>query len=95
MKSLEQSVRDMQGLGSHKSISFNYLCMLPHIHLLINFKTTNFEKCDGYGEPAAHLMRYYNQQRGAGSNEEFLMAYFGGNLMGIVSEWFIDQDTSN
>ncbi|KAH0724735.1 hypothetical protein KY284_000600 [Solanum tuberosum] len=29
MKSLEQSIRDMQGLGSHKGISFSNLCMFP------------------------------------------------------------------
>ncbi|KAH0712483.1 hypothetical protein KY289_008442 [Solanum tuberosum] len=29
MKSLEQSVRDMQGLEGHKSVSFNDLCMFP------------------------------------------------------------------
>ncbi|KAH0646385.1 hypothetical protein KY285_034320 [Solanum tuberosum] len=31
MKSLEQSVRDMQGLGGHKNVSFNDLCMFPTV----------------------------------------------------------------
>ena len=35
MKSLEQSIRDMQGLGGHKGISFSGLCMFPHICLLV------------------------------------------------------------
>ncbi|XP_049364034.1 uncharacterized protein LOC125828744 [Solanum verrucosum] len=95
MKSLEQNVRDMQGLGGHKSVSFNDLCMFPHVHLPIDFKTPKFEKYDGHGDPVAHLKRYCNQLRGAGSKEELLMAYFGESLMGIASEWFIDQDTSN
>ncbi|KAK4716355.1 hypothetical protein R3W88_014693 [Solanum pinnatisectum] len=95
LNSLEQSVRYMQGLRGHKSVSFNDLCMFPHVHLPINFKTLKFEKDDGHGDPVAHLKRYCNQLRGAGSKEELLMAYFGESLMGIASEWFIDQDTSN
>ncbi|XP_049360372.1 uncharacterized protein LOC125825068 [Solanum verrucosum] len=95
MKSLEQSVRDMQGLGGHKNISFNDLCMFPHVHLPIGFKTPKFKKYDGHGDHVAHLKRYYNQLRGARSKEELLMAYFGESLIGIASEWFINQDTSN
>ncbi|XP_049371475.1 uncharacterized protein LOC125836336 [Solanum verrucosum] len=91
----EKSVRDMQGLGGHKSVSFNDLCMFPHVHLPIDFKTPKFEKYDGHGDPVAHLKRYCNQLRGAGSKEELLMAYFRESLMGIASEWFLDQDTSN
>ncbi|KAK4724093.1 hypothetical protein R3W88_026872 [Solanum pinnatisectum] len=95
MKSLEQSVKDMQGLGGHKSVSFNDLCMFPHVYLPIGFKTPTFEKYDGHRDLIAHLKRYFNQLRGVGSKEELLMAYFGENLMGIVLKWFIDQDTSN
>ncbi|KAH0714808.1 hypothetical protein KY284_007713 [Solanum tuberosum] len=46
MKSLEQSVRDMQGLRGHKSVSFNDLSMFPHVHLPIDFKTPKFKKYD-------------------------------------------------
>ena len=92
MKSLEQSIRDMQGLGGHKGISFSDLCMFPHVHLPAGFKTPNFEKYDGHGDPIAHLKRYCNQLRGVEGKEELLMAYFGENLVGIASEWFIDQD---
>ncbi|KAK4721411.1 hypothetical protein R3W88_011644 [Solanum pinnatisectum] len=95
MKSLEQSVRDMHGLGGHKGISFSDLCMFPHVHLLVGFKALKFEKYDGHGDPVAHLKIYCNQLRGAGSKEELLMAYFGESLVDIVSEWFIDQDISN
>ncbi|KAG5599124.1 hypothetical protein H5410_030494 [Solanum commersonii] len=95
MKSLEKNIRDMQGLGGHKGISFSDLCMFPHVHFLAGFKTPKFEKYNGHGDPVAHLKRYCNQLRGAGSNEELFMAYFGESLMEIASEWFIDQDTSN
>ncbi|KAK4724090.1 hypothetical protein R3W88_026869 [Solanum pinnatisectum] len=69
--------------------------MFPHVHLPVGFKTPKFEKYNGHGDPVAHLKRYCNQLRGAGSKEELFMAYFGEILMGIAIEWFIDQDTYN
>ncbi|XP_019229712.1 PREDICTED: uncharacterized protein LOC109210713 [Nicotiana attenuata] len=42
----------------------------------------------------SHLKRYCNQLRGAGGKEELLVAYFGESLMGIASEWYMDQDMS-
>ncbi|XP_075095793.1 uncharacterized protein LOC142173842 [Nicotiana tabacum] len=95
MKSLEQTMRNIQGLGGHKSVSFNDLCMFPHVHLPPDFKTPKFDKYDGHGDPVAHLKRYCNQLRGEGGKEELLMAYFGESLTGIASEWFIDQDISH
>ncbi|XP_015068680.1 uncharacterized protein LOC107013234 [Solanum pennellii] len=95
MKSLEQTIRDMQGLGCHKGISFNDLCMFPHVHLPTGFKTPKFEKYDGHGDPIAHLKRYCNQVTCAEGKQELLMAYFGESLVGIASEWFINQDISN
>ncbi|KAK4713348.1 hypothetical protein R3W88_019255 [Solanum pinnatisectum] len=90
MKSLKQNVRDMQELGGHKIVSFNDLCMFSHVNLPIYFKTPKFQKYDGHGDSVAHLKRYCNQLKGAGSKEELLMAYFGESLLGIASEWFID-----
>ncbi|KAK6803415.1 hypothetical protein RDI58_001199 [Solanum bulbocastanum] len=94
-KMKSQSVRDMEGLEGHKSVLFHDLFMFPYVHLPIGFKTPKFEKYDGHGDPVAHLKRYCNQMRGAGSKEELLMTYFGESLMEITSEWFIDQYTSN
>ncbi|XP_070017116.1 uncharacterized protein [Nicotiana sylvestris] len=69
--------------------------MFPHIHLPRGFKTPKFEKYDGHDDPIAHLKRYCNQLRGTGGKEELLMAYFGESLVGVASEWFIDQDISH
>ncbi|XP_070005691.1 uncharacterized protein [Nicotiana sylvestris] len=88
-------MRNIQGLEAHKSVSFNDLCMFPHVHLPPGFKTHKFDKYDGHGDPVAHLKRYCNQLRGAGGKEELLMAYFEESLIGIASEWFIDQDISH
>ncbi|XP_070040677.1 uncharacterized protein [Nicotiana tomentosiformis] len=86
IKSLEQNIKNIQGLGGHKSVSFSNLCMFPHIHFPPGFKTPKFEKYDGHGNPITHLKRYYNQLRGAGGKEELLMAYFGETLVGVASK---------
>ncbi|KAK4733643.1 hypothetical protein R3W88_007904 [Solanum pinnatisectum] len=69
--------------------------MFPHVHLPASFKTPKFEKYEGNGDPMAHLKKYCNQLRGAEGKKELLMAYFGESLVGIASEWFIDQDIVN
>ncbi|XP_070037113.1 uncharacterized protein [Nicotiana tomentosiformis] len=74
MKSLEQNIKNIQGLG---------------------FKTLKFKKYDGHGDPIAHSKKYCNQLRGARGKEDLLMAYFGESLVGVASEWFIDQDVSH
>lgn len=61
MKILKQSLRDIEGLGGHKSISFNDLCKFPIVHLPIVLKTP--KKYDGHGYTLAHLKRYPNQLR--------------------------------
>nr|XP_033510871.1 uncharacterized protein LOC117275677 [Nicotiana tomentosiformis] len=82
MKSLEQQLKNMQGLAGQKSIAFKDLCMFPNVRLPLGFKIPKFEKYDGHGDPIAHLKRYYNQLRGVGRNEELLMACFGESLTG-------------
>ncbi|XP_075080124.1 uncharacterized protein LOC142165478 [Nicotiana tabacum] len=95
MKSIKQSLKNMQGLSGQKSVSYVDLCMFPHVHLPVGFKMPKFEKYDVYGDMIAHLKRYLNQLRGAGGKEELLMAYFGQSLIGIAFEWCMDQDISH
>ncbi|XP_070016391.1 uncharacterized protein [Nicotiana sylvestris] len=95
MKSLEESLKNMQGLSGQKSISYSDLCMFPHIHLPAGFKMPKFEKYNGHGDPVAHLKRYRNQLRGVDRKEELLMAHFGEILTGIASEWYTDQEITH
>ncbi|XP_070039187.1 uncharacterized protein [Nicotiana tomentosiformis] len=95
MRSLKQSLKNMQGLSGQKSVSYSDLCMFPHVHLPTGFKTPKFKKYDWHGDPIAHLKRYCNQLRGAGGKEEMLMAYFGESLTGIAFEWYMDQDITH
>ncbi|XP_019256985.1 PREDICTED: uncharacterized protein LOC109235362 [Nicotiana attenuata] len=87
MRSMEQSLKNIQGLSGQKSVSYADLCMFPHVHLPLGFKTPKFEKYDGHGDPLAHLKRYCSQLWGSGGKEELLMAYFGESLVGIALEW--------
>ncbi|XP_070020757.1 uncharacterized protein [Nicotiana sylvestris] len=95
MKSLEQSLKNMQGLSVQKSVSYSDLCMFSHVHLPAGFKMPKFEKYDGHKDPVANLKRYCNQLRSAGGKEELLMAYFGESLSGITSEWYTDQEITH
>ncbi|KAM3232738.1 hypothetical protein P3L10_018097 [Capsicum annuum] len=74
---LEQSMRNMQGLGGQKSISFKDLCMFPDVHLPLGFKMPKFDKYEGHSDHVAHLKKFCNQLRGARGKEKLLMAYFG------------------
>ncbi|XP_070028923.1 uncharacterized protein [Nicotiana sylvestris] len=94
MRSMDQSLKSIQGLSGQKSVSYADLCMFPHVHLPLGFKTPKFEKYDGHNDLISHLKRYCNQLRGAGGKEELLMAYFRESLVGITSEWYMDQDIS-
>ncbi|XP_070005693.1 uncharacterized protein [Nicotiana sylvestris] len=87
MRSMEQSLKNIQSLSGQKSVSYADLFMFPHVHLPIGLKTPKFEKYDGHGDPITYLKRYCNQLRGAGGKEELLMAYFRESLVGIASEW--------
>ncbi|XP_070020673.1 uncharacterized protein [Nicotiana sylvestris] len=94
LKSLEQQLKNMQGLTGQKSIAFKDLCMFLDVRLPFGFKIPKFERYDGHGDPIAHLKRYCNQLRGEERNEELLIAYYRESFMGVASEWFMDQDTS-
>ncbi|XP_070004589.1 uncharacterized protein [Nicotiana sylvestris] len=95
MKSLEQSLRNLQGLSGQKSVSYSDPCIFSHVHFPAGFKMPKFEKYNGHGDPVAHLKRYCNQLRGAGGKKELLMAYFAESLTGIASEWYTDQEITH
>ncbi|KAM3396184.1 hypothetical protein P3S68_005190 [Capsicum galapagoense] len=92
LRSLELTIKKLQGLGEYKSVSYKDLCMFPGVHLPLGVKMPKFEKYDGHGAPVAHLRCYCYQLRGARGKEELLMAYFRESLPGLASEWFVDQD---
>ncbi|XP_059302081.1 uncharacterized protein LOC132054010 [Lycium ferocissimum] len=94
LKSMEQSLRNLQGLRGFKSVSYKDLCMFPDVQLPPGFKIPKFDMYDGRGDPMAHLRRYCNQLRGVGGKNELLMAYFSQSLTGIAAEWYANQDIS-
>ncbi|XP_070029647.1 uncharacterized protein [Nicotiana sylvestris] len=76
VKSLEQSFRDMRGLGGQVSVAYKDLCLFPDVQLPAGFKMPKFDLYDRHGDPVAHLRGYCSKMRGAGGRDELLMAYF-------------------
>nr|XP_016456998.1 PREDICTED: uncharacterized protein LOC107780896 [Nicotiana tabacum] len=76
VKSLDQSLRNMQGIGNQVSVSYKDLCLFPDVQLPAGFMMPKFDLYDGHGDPVAHLRGYYSKMRGIGGTNELLMTYF-------------------
>ena len=72
MRSLEQNIRNMQGLTRHKSVSFKELFIFLVVHLHIGFKTPKFDRYNVHGDLVAHLKRFCNKFRGSRGKKKFL-----------------------
>ncbi|XP_070035692.1 uncharacterized protein [Nicotiana tomentosiformis] len=94
VKSLEQSLKNMQGIGSQVSVVYKDLCLFPDVQLPAGFKMPKFDMYDGHGDPVAHLRGFCSKMRGAGGKDELLMAYFSQSLSGEALEWYTRQDAS-
>jgi len=92
VKSLEQSFRDMRGLGGQVSVAYKDLCLFPNVQLPAGFKMPKFDLYNGHGDPVAHLRGFCSKMRGAGGKDELLMAYFSQSLSGSALEWYTRQD---
>nr|XP_016498960.1 PREDICTED: protein HOMOLOG OF MAMMALIAN LYST-INTERACTING PROTEIN 5-like isoform X1 [Nicotiana tabacum] len=49
VKSLEQSLRNMQGLRNQVSVTYKDLCLFPDVQLSAGFKMPKFDLYDGHG----------------------------------------------
>ncbi|XP_070002768.1 uncharacterized protein [Nicotiana sylvestris] len=92
VKNLEQSFRNMQGLGGQVSMSYKDLCLFADVQLPVGFKMPKFDLCDGQGDLVAHLRGFCSKMRGASGKEELLMEYFSLSLSGATLEWYTRQD---
>ncbi|XP_070013201.1 uncharacterized protein [Nicotiana sylvestris] len=84
VKSLEQSMRNMQGLGSQVSMAYKDLCLFPDVQLPTGFKMPKFDLYDGHGDLVAYLRGYCSKMSGAGGKDELLMGYFSQSLSGAA-----------
>ncbi|XP_070003372.1 uncharacterized protein [Nicotiana sylvestris] len=94
VKSLEQSFRNMHGLGHQVSVAYKDLCPFPDVQLPAGFKMPKFDLYKGHGDHLAHLRGFCSKMRGAGGKDELLIAYFGQILSGSALEWYTRQDPS-
>ncbi|XP_070011307.1 uncharacterized protein [Nicotiana sylvestris] len=74
MRSMEQTLKNIQGQSGQKSVSYADLCMFPHVHLPLGFKTPKFEKYDGHGDPIAHLKSVFLQAQEADYYQNMMSA---------------------
>ncbi|XP_070020316.1 uncharacterized protein [Nicotiana sylvestris] len=94
VRSLEQSFKNMQGLGGQVSVAYKDLCLFPDVQLPVGYKIPKFDLYDGHGDLEAHLRGFCSKMRGAGGKDELLMAYFSQSLSGSAFEWYTCQDHS-
>lgn len=94
VKTLEQSLRNMQGIGNQVSVPYKDLCLFLDVQLPAGFKMPKFDLYDGHGDPVAYLRSYCSKMRGAGRKDELLMAYFSQSLNGAALDWYTHQDAS-
>ncbi|XP_070004659.1 uncharacterized protein [Nicotiana sylvestris] len=92
VKSMEQSFRNMHGLGNQVSVAYKDLCPLPDVQLPAGFKMPKFDLYEGRGDPVDHLRGFCSKMRGSGGKDELLIAYFGQSLNGSALEWYTRQD---
>ncbi|XP_070029962.1 uncharacterized protein [Nicotiana sylvestris] len=92
VKSLEQSFRDMRGLGGQVSVAYKDPCLFRDVQLPAGFKMPKFDLYDRHGDPVAHLRGFCSKMRGAGGRDKLLMAYFSQSLSGSALEWYTQQD---
>ncbi|XP_070022459.1 uncharacterized protein [Nicotiana sylvestris] len=94
VQSLEQFLRNMQGLGNQVSVAYKDLCLFSDVQLPTGFKMPKFDLYDRHGDPVAHLRGYCSKIRGVGGKDKLLMAYFSQSLSGAALEWYTRQDAS-
>nr|XP_016504188.1 PREDICTED: uncharacterized protein LOC107822190 [Nicotiana tabacum] len=83
-KSLEQSFRNMHGLGSQVSVAYKDRCPFPDVQLPAGFKMPKFDLYEGHGDPVAHLRGFCSKMRGAGGKDELLIAYFVPDRLSLL-----------
>jgi len=66
VRSLEQSFRDMWGLGGQVSVAFKYFCLFPDVKLPPGFKMPKFDLYDGHIDPVKYLKGFCSKMRGSG-----------------------------
>ncbi|XP_019252898.1 PREDICTED: uncharacterized protein LOC109231713 [Nicotiana attenuata] len=94
VKSLEQSLRNIQGLGGQVSVAYKDLCLFIDVQLPARFKMPKFDLYDRHGDPVAHLRGFCSKMRGAGGRDKLLMTYFSQSLSGAALEGYTRQDNS-
>ncbi|RDY03628.1 hypothetical protein CR513_12764, partial [Mucuna pruriens] len=89
INSLEEQVCIIEGTNSH-GVDTIYLCLMPDIALLTNFKPPKFEKYKGSSCPRVHLAMYCWKMAANIHQDKILVHCFQDNLMGGALIWYVN-----
>ena len=68
MEIIKEKIHIIQGSSSHGNINFDSLAWFLHIIMPHKFKSLEFVKYDGTGDPYAHLRMFYRKMAPYGDN---------------------------
>uniref|UniRef100_A0A2N9H5F5 Retrotransposon gag domain-containing protein n=1 Tax=Fagus sylvatica TaxID=28930 RepID=A0A2N9H5F5_FAGSY len=85
--SLEEKIRLMQGLNSFGNTDFSSMSWFPNMTMPPKFKSLEFEKYNGRGDPMIHLQMYCQKMAPYVDNEPLLIQTFQNTLTGQAAEW--------
>uniref|UniRef100_A0A2N9FAG0 Retrotransposon gag domain-containing protein n=1 Tax=Fagus sylvatica TaxID=28930 RepID=A0A2N9FAG0_FAGSY len=86
--SLEEKIRLMQGLNSFGNTDFSSMSWFPNMTVPPKFKTLEFERYNGRGDPMIHLQMYCRKMAPYADNEPLLIQTFQDTLTGHAAEWY-------
>ncbi|RDY08607.1 hypothetical protein CR513_07152, partial [Mucuna pruriens] len=85
LQSLEEQLHAMEGKDKY-GLEVVYLCLVPDVGLLANFKTPEFDKHIGISCPRVHLMAVYIY------DNKILVHYFQDSLTGASLNWYVNLE---
>lgn len=73
---MEETLRSIKGIGAHGNVSYADLCIFSGVHYPEKFKTPDFEKYDGLGDPYTHLKVFIGELGSYAEDEKLRMQLF-------------------
>ncbi|KAA3467487.1 Gag-pro-like protein [Gossypium australe] len=85
---LEEKFKALGNADNHHKIDAKDLSLVPDLVLPHKFKMLEFEKYNGTSCPEAHITMFCRQMTGYVNNDQLLIHYFQGSLVGVASRCF-------
>ncbi|KAF3678965.1 putative cell differentiation protein RCD1 -like protein [Capsicum annuum] len=89
VRSLEQSIRNIQGLGGPKSVLYKDLCMFPDVHLPLGLKMPKFDKYED-GEQTARVRPSIKESEMIDIIQQAQEPYYFHHLLSTIGNTFVE-----